>query len=145
MRMVWHDPMGRHGQSPLMIEARDGGDKICKRAAHIYMREAKSVAPVGQQTRTAGVTAGGKSWGERSPGKLRDSIRVSKSKYKDGGWLVIIGGRDTYYWTFLEWGAWHIPATNKHRNFMLKAFKRVGPMMGSQRGAGRMTGGGGRG
>lgn len=45
-----------------------------------------------------------KSWQERKPGSLLKSIKVVKSKYKDGGYLVKVGGRDTYYWFFVEYG-----------------------------------------
>jgi HK97 gp10 family phage protein len=39
-------------------------------------------------------------------GKLRKSIKVEKSKFKDGGYLVKVGGHEdrTYYWFFVEYG-----------------------------------------
>ena len=55
------------------------------------------------------VEKGGKTdkYGNR-PGSLRDSIRVAKSKYEDGGHLVVVGGKgpwgDTFYAPFVELG-----------------------------------------
>lgn len=38
-------------------------------------------------------------------GKARESIKMFKSKFKDGGWVIRGGGGDTYYFTFLELGS----------------------------------------
>ena len=45
-----------------------------------------------------------KSWKARKRGALRDSIRVSKSKYKGGGYLVFAGNYDVFYASFVELG-----------------------------------------
>lgn len=129
MRIIWHDDL-LTDRSGLLSEIKRESDKTCKKAAHIYMRAAKAACPVGKVERQIAAAAG-KSWGIRRPGNLRESIRVAKSRYKDGGWLVLIGGYDTYYWSFVEWGTWHIPDSYKYRNFMLKTFKKVKHMMGS--------------
>ena len=45
-----------------------------------------------------------KSWKARKRGALRDSIRVSKSKYNEGGYLVFAGNYDVFYASFVELG-----------------------------------------
>lgn len=49
----------------------------------------------------------GKSWKTRAPGRLKRSVRMAKSKYKDGGYLVLAGrygGSLPYYAYWVEYG-----------------------------------------
>ena len=47
----------------------------------------------------------GKSWTALKRGALKNSVRVSKSKYRGGGAAVLVGDYDTHYWRFVELGA----------------------------------------
>jgi hypothetical protein len=45
-----------------------------------------------------------KAWKTRSPGRLKRSIRMAKSKFKGGGYLVFAGGAIPYYAYWVEHG-----------------------------------------
>ena len=70
-------------------------------AQRIHQRIRKKI-PVGKQRRRH--HAVGKDYQTRSPGRLRDSARIGKSKYKGGGYLVFAGGRVPYYAYWVERG-----------------------------------------
>jgi HK97 gp10 family phage protein len=72
-----------------------------KKSANIVADIARDDVPIGQIRRAATQFA---SWKGRKPGSLLKSIKVVKSKFKDGGYLVKVGGHDTYYWFFVEYG-----------------------------------------
>lgn len=74
-----------------------------KRSAMMVANEARRNTPVGRVFRSAG--AGQKQWQARTPGSARRSIKVKKSRFKNGGYLVYAGGYQTYYYRFLELGA----------------------------------------
>lgn len=87
-------------------------------AANVVANIARQEVPEGTIARSAGKF---KSWQGRKPGSLKASIKVKKSKYKDGGWLVHVGGRDTYYWFFVHYGT-HQTYPNW---FMAKALRKA--------------------
>jgi hypothetical protein len=70
-------------------------------AQRIHQRLRKKI-PVGTKRRRH--HAVGADWQTRRPGRLRDSARVGKSKFKDGGYLVFVGGRVPYYAYWVERG-----------------------------------------
>jgi len=93
-------------------------------AAKNIERDAKKNTPIGQWERD--VPSGGPSWLARKPGTARDSVRALKSKYKDGGWIVMAGGEvngyDAYYYKWIELGA---PARNlPQRRPLRRALKK---------------------
>lgn len=94
------------GAEALIAEAVKNAEKITERAAHKYASAAKAACPV-------------------KTGKLRNSIRVEKSKYEGGGHLVLIGDSETYYWSFIEWGASKLPEHAPYKNFMFRTFKSM--------------------
>jgi hypothetical protein len=71
-----------------------------KATAERVMRRVLKKVPVGGRTRTAS----GKAWTSRSPGRLKRSVRTGKSKFKDGGFLVLAGGEIPYYAYWVERG-----------------------------------------
>ena len=94
-----------------------------KASAERIEKEAIASCPVGEWERSVsgGPKHGGKSWTARKPGALRDSIKARKSKFKDGGWIVIAGNEDVFYASFVELG---VPAHDiKKRPFMRRAKK----------------------
>lgn len=92
------------------------GTKL-KKLANIVADDARGNVPIGDIERAATTF---KSWAGRKPGNLLRSIQVRKSRFIDGGYIVRVGGRDTYYWFFVEYG------TSKMRPyaFMRNAVKR---------------------
>ncbi len=70
---------------PLIDEVNRKMEKKLKRAALQVARDARALCPV--------VT-----------GALRESIKAYPSKFPDGGWVVITGGGDQFYWSFVELG-----------------------------------------
>jgi len=71
-----------------------------KATAERVMRRVLKRVPVGTRTRAAS----GKSYTSRTPGRLKRSIRIGKSKFKDGGFLVLAGGKIPYYAYWVERG-----------------------------------------
>ena len=73
-----------------------------KAAAERVMKRVLKKVPVGGRTRAAS----GKAHTSRSPGRLKRSIRIGKSKFKDGGFLVLAGGEmpHPYYAFWVERG-----------------------------------------
>ena len=65
----------------------------------------------------------GASWTARKAGSLQESIRVGKSKFVRGGYLVYVGGIangiDTYYWKFVELGAPKKKGGNPRKPFIV--------------------------
>ena len=81
----------------------DGSEKV---AAARIVRDAKRFCPKGKWERdiyTRGKYSG-KEWTGRKPGRLRDSIRMYPSKYKDGGYTVFAGDEIAFYARFVELG-----------------------------------------
>ncbi len=74
-----------------------------KRSAMILANEARRQTRVGRVFRSTKPNQ--KEWQGRSPGSAKRSIRVVKSKFKKGGYLVVAGGYKTYYYNWLEAGA----------------------------------------
>lgn len=70
-------------------------------SARILQRLKKKI-PVGRITKKT--YTHGKQWQTRRPGRLRSSARVAKSKFKDGGYIVLVGGRLPYYAYWVERG-----------------------------------------
>jgi HK97 gp10 family phage protein len=110
--------------------ARKESAKETKKSAGVIANEAKRLCPVGRVSKPAQRTAYkrmgavGASWTERKPGSLKNSIRVRKSKFEDGGHIVLVGNVDSYYWRWVELGA---PAKNNYQRqpFMRPALERV--------------------
>lgn len=73
-----------------------------KAATQRIMHRLQKRVPVG--TRRIRHHATGQDWRTRRPGRLRASIRKYKSKFKDGGYVVFVGGRLTYYAYWVERG-----------------------------------------
>lgn len=92
MRLEWND-------KEVIMEVNKALEKAAKRGAEITASQARQRCPVGSFERDA------KSWKRRSPGSLRDSIGVVKSRYKNGGYLVVAGDFYTYYAKWVELGA----------------------------------------
>ena len=79
-------------------EERDAAERLARRA--------RRYVPVGKQVRATPFY--GKSYQSRFPGTLKRSIRIIKSKYPGGG-FVVVAGHDAgqgpaYYAHFVEFG-----------------------------------------
>jgi hypothetical protein len=87
---------------------REVADYNYEEAAKRVYEKAKKRCPVGEWERKM---HSGKTWTARKPGTLRDSIKLRKSKYPDGGYAVTAGSYDVFYASFVELGvpAHHIP------------------------------------
>lgn len=110
-RIEWNDRQ-------LSIDIAKNMNTNLKQDAELVAKYAREEVPVGKIKRAASKF---KSWAGRKPGKLRDSIKVYKSRYKDGGYIVMVGGYDTYYWFFVEYGT-----SKMHpRPFMRNALKKT--------------------
>ena len=77
--------------------------RLEKDTAHRIEREAKAMCPVwdGEERE---LKPGDATWKARKRGALRDSIRAVRSKYRDGGWIVMAGNYDVFYAAFVELG-----------------------------------------
>lgn len=73
-----------------------------KKGAELVNVEAKRRCPVGDYERASAHIG---DWKQRKKGSLRKSIKIKKSKYKNGGYLVTAGGYNTYYAVWVELGA----------------------------------------
>lgn len=93
-----------------------------EKAANITANIARQDVPIGAIQRAASKY---KSWKGRKPGSLLKSIKVRKSRFKDGGYIVSVGGRDTYYWYFVEYGTSKMGAQKFMRNAIKKAKYRI--------------------
>ena len=71
---------------PFMDKVERENQQACKRGAQIVAKDARRRCPV-------------------DTGDLVNSIRVKKSKYKDGGYVVLTGGGGTFYWRWVHYGA----------------------------------------
>ena len=95
--------------------------KVTKEGAKKVMRDARRYCPVEK-------TGKADKWGNR-PGSLRASIRIQKSKFKGGGYLVVAGGKgswgDPFYAPFVELGT---PGTT----YQTRAPKRSGARLAVQ-------------
>ena len=79
VRVEWHP-------EKLIGAVRAASDEAAGEIARLVMTDARGRCPV--------VT-----------GLLRSTIRVEKSQYEGGGWLVQVGSREAYYATWVELGA----------------------------------------
>ena len=79
MKIEWNDK-----EVIAKIAAISGG--VAEKGAEMVAADARRMVPV-------------------KTGALKKSIRVSKSKFKDGGHIVSMGGGDQYYGSFVELGA----------------------------------------
>ena len=73
-----------------------------KAAAERVLKRARKKVPVGKKI--VATPFGGKAYQSRYPGRLRASLRIERSKFKDGGWLVYAGSELAYYARFVEYG-----------------------------------------
>jgi len=115
-KIEWYDRQ-------LMAELKPLFDKMEKAAARRVAAGARRRCPVwdGEERQ---ITAGDKTWKARKRGALRDSIRVSPSKYKDGGYLVIAGNYDVFYASFVELGTKSWWARGYHKRYKKKEWMR---------------------
>ena len=81
-------------------KVRTALEDLSKETADKIADTMKRLVPVGDWERKPGA-----GWKERKPGTLRDSIRVSRSKYRGGGYVVVAGGYNAYYAKWVELGA----------------------------------------
>lgn len=80
--LVWND-------KKIIAEVESDCDKKCKRIAHAIKRDAQAGCPV-------------------ESGEARDSIEVVKSKYPDGGYMIIGGAHGSHkawWFTLIELGS----------------------------------------
>ena len=73
-----------------------------KAAAERVLKRARKKVPVGR--RVISSTWIGKEWQSRRPGRLRESLRIERSKFPNGGWLVFAGSQLAYYARWVEYG-----------------------------------------
>jgi len=108
-RIEWNDES--------VIRAIEGAVKVATKEG------AKKVAATARRLCPVEKTGKQDKWGNR-PGSLKASIRVEKSKFKNGGYLVKVGGKgawgDPFYAPFVELGT---PGTS----YQTHAPKRSGP------------------
>jgi len=99
---------------PFMDKVERETQQACKRGAQIVAKSARSRCPV-------------------KTGALVNSIRVKKSKFEGGGYIVLTGGKDTFYWRWIHYGAnkkrkiprrpYMTQALESNRENILKEFK----------------------
>jgi HK97 gp10 family phage protein len=89
---------------PFMDKVERENQQACKRGAQIVAKDARARCTI-------------------DDGKLLASIRVKKSKFEKGGYIVLVGGKETFYWRWVEFGA--DPNTIKKSRTALGA-KRIG-------------------
>ncbi len=80
----------------------DMTDEEEKAAAERVKKRALRYVPVG--TRIVATPFRGKAAQSRYPGRLKSTIRIEKSKFKDGGYLVWAGSDLAFYAPFVEFG-----------------------------------------
>lgn len=92
----WYDKQLMRDLKPMI-------ERMEKAAARRIAAAAKRRCPVwdGEGRK---ISPGDDTWKARKPGSLRKSIRVEKSKYKDGGYIVLAGNYDVFYASFVELG-----------------------------------------
>ena len=73
-----------------------------KAAAERVLKRARKKVPVGR--RVVVTPFHGKRYQSRYPGRLKASLRVAKSKFPDGGYVVFAGNKLAYYARFVEYG-----------------------------------------
>lgn len=92
-----------------MKTAKEYGEKEV--AERVYRRVLAKV-PVGTYRRSfrrtyttmSGKQMQMKPWQQRIPGRLKSSLQKLKSKFKDGGWVVMAGNFLAYYARIVEFG-----------------------------------------
>ena len=73
--------------------------EVEKKAAKNIEKRAKQLCPTGSIRREVYQKGKyrGRQWTGREPGRLKKSIKAYKSKFKDGGWIVMAGGFLPFY------------------------------------------------
>lgn len=89
-----------HGEEFLIEMDNLFKKQVEERAAKNIEHNAKNLCPVGNKI----ITSSGDTWKSRVPGTLKRSIKSLKSKFKDGGWIVMAGSSDAFYARFVELG-----------------------------------------
>ena len=116
---------------------RDALDEVLRETAEVVEDRAKMYCPVMGEKYIKGITKyanydpekstygryRGKLWTAKKPGALRDSIKMYKSKYAKGGYIVMAGGKDTFYARFVELGTYKMQG----RPFLRQALKDAQP------------------
>ena len=96
----------------LLKELAHGKESAEKETAERVYRRVLSQAPVSQYGRSyrrtfknaAGKVTTMKPWMQRVPGRLKSSIAKLKSKFENGGWVVMAGNYLAYYARIVEFG-----------------------------------------
>lgn len=91
----------------LVEEATTESDRRLKKVATAVARQARANCP-------------------KKSGRLAGTIRATRSRYAEGGWLVMMGSRVAYYWSFIELGVPEYAPDYKRRAPLRKAFEAVG-------------------
>ena len=103
MKVVWN---GKDIGNRIEIDV----GRVERSVAEKVVDDARKLCPTDDRTGSRKPKSSfSKSWMERRPGALRNSIKVSKGKW--GGYLVTVGGGDEFYATFIELGAPAVPIT----------------------------------
>lgn len=98
-------------------------EKLEKAAARRIAAGARRRCPVwdGEERQ---IGRGDATWKARKRGALRNSIRMEKSKYKDGGYIVLAGNYDVFYASFVELGTKSWWARGRDRRYKKKEWMR---------------------
>ena len=104
-----------------------------KQSAERVMKRALRYVPVGKTVRA--IPFRGKSYQSRYPGRLKSTIRIEKSKFKDGGYLVWMGSDLAYYSRFIEYGTIFMKkrkgykvlkrASNLEKSYFIRRFRKM--------------------
>ncbi len=105
-RVEWHgDEVWREVNTLLAVVEKDSADKVVKEAKRLFRANYGKYSWTGDSIKT---------------------IEVVKSKYTNGGYLIVAGGGEQYHMTFLELGADNLtakpflrPALNSHKKEFL--------------------------
>jgi len=92
-RIEWH---GDH----FIVAAEVASDDVTRWGAQKILKDARRFCPVGTMERAPKTMR--KSWTGRSPGTLKNSIKIKKSKYS--GYIISAGDYNAYYARFVELG-----------------------------------------
>lgn len=95
-----------HGNAFIMEMNKLFPKEVEEKAAKNIALRARANCPVGTISRRVSQKGKSKdkSWSSRTPGRLKKSIKAYKSKFKDGGWIVMAGGFDAFYAWMVEFG-----------------------------------------
>ena len=94
-KMEWHaKEVLREIAAITEAEERAAAERVYKRA--------RRYVPVGNKI--VAKKPGRKIYHSRHPGRLRRSIKLKRSQFPDGGWLVFAGNELAYYARWVEYG-----------------------------------------